>query len=55
MIVGWLREKKPARQADFCRVFRHFAQMYMRFGLPDSDTLMRCTLVFQRRLVWRME
>ncbi len=29
--------------------------MYMRFCVPDSDTRMRCTLAFQRRLVCRME
>jgi hypothetical protein len=53
--AGWLREVKSAFQAGFCRVFRHFAQMYMRFGVPDSVTFMRCTLTFQRRFVCRME
>lgn len=50
-----LQQKKPAAQAAFWRVLRHFAQMYMRFGLPDSAIRLSCTLTFQRRLVCRME
>ena len=29
--------------------------MYMRFSTPFTITRMRCTLTFQRRLVWRIE